>query len=238
MNNCIAPHAKPTTTINKSQLCETHYQRIPSYIQEILSLYALLDELLEPGSQGSSNEPTSIRGSRETPVPIRLEAVILRDPRSKPFFEGNHAPAATLTIMSAWATLIREELNLTEPAHPTLSSEAGTLITHWDWIATQSWVGDFINEIMQAHRHLLDATNYEPRHVRVGTCTQALEEETPCGGSLYVTTAGTARCSRCHHTHDIPLFQVEAAMQLLNLPSSERRSAHARHAATIRWASS
>jgi hypothetical protein len=237
VTTCIAPHPRPTSAYDDLYVCQTHFERIPGYMSEIVDLYALLDELMEPGSQGKAAESVTVAVSKEAPVPVRLEAVVLRDERSKPIFMGHRAPGATIVIVHSWAIVVREERNLMQPeTKATVSSETDTLITHWRWIASQPWCDEFISEIMQAHRDLLDATNYQPRRVKVGTCSQQLDDGN-CGGSMYLSSTGSAMCANCHHEYVVPDFQVEAAMQLLDMPLRQQRSNHARHAATIRWAS-
>jgi hypothetical protein len=241
MTTCIAPHPRPTSAYDDLYVCQTHFERIPGYMSEIVDLYALLDELMEPGSQGKAAESVTVAVSKEAPVPVRLEAVVLRDERSKPIFMGHRAPGATIVIVHSWAIVVREERNLVQPeTKATVSSETDTLITHWRWIASQPWCDEFISEIMEAHQDLLDATNFEARRVKVGTCSRVLEDETlgdeVCGGPMFMSLRGSI-CAKCHYEHIVPDYQIEAASQMLDMPMRQRRIDHARHAATVRWAS-
>lgn len=240
--NCVMPHSKTTVDamIGGAYICRSHYQRIEKALVDIAVLHRMLGAMLEPGSQGKFDEAEPRRGGQgEPPAPIRLDAVVLRDPRSKwADADGHSGPRATISVVSSWARLVREERELSDPlTTPTVETEVHLLVDHLEWVVRQAYVDEFASEVNDALKALQRVTAYVPERVRVGSCPQQLEDGSTCGGPLYATPTGDARCGRCNTVHDVAEHQVATVVDLIYGQPNAERSERYRRMARQRWTS-
>ena len=197
--NCVLPHRDPKTAANGTLVCPGHTRWLTESIDDVVVTYALLPHFYEPGT--AIDDGQQVRGKRvDPPAPVRLDVVALLDKRTIARHPGDIVPV--LAILEAWARLIREERQL-QPCrrHATVTSEAGTLLAHIDWIICQPWVDDLAREIREVKSALHSAIgDHAPRPV--GTCPVVHPDTGECNGKLYQDRYGgmSVTCRRCGET--------------------------------------
>lgn len=197
--NCVLPHRDPKTAANGTLVCPGHTRWLRESIDDVVITFALLPHFYEPGT--AIDDGQQVRGKRvDPPAPVRLDVVALLDKRTIARHPGDIVPV--LAILEAWARLIREERQL-QPCrrHATVTSEAGTLLAHIDWIICQPWVDDLAREIREVKSALHSAIgDHAPRPV--GTCPVVHPDTGECGGKLYQDRYGgmSVTCRRCGET--------------------------------------
>ena len=197
--NCHLPHREPKTAANGTLLCHGHMRWLTDSIDDIVITYALLPHFYEPGT--AVDDGHQVKGKRvDPPAPVRLDVVALLDKRTAYRYPGDIVPV--LAMLEAWATLVRDERNLEPCRRPaTVTSEAGLLLAHIEWIITQPFVKDFADEIRQVKSALHSAIgDHAPRPV--GTCPVVHPEDGECGGKLYQDRYGgmSVTCRKCGET--------------------------------------
>ena len=197
--NCLLPHREPKRATPGHLVCPGHHRWLTETLDDIVITYALLPHFYEPGT--ATDDGHQVKGKRvDPPAPVRLDVVALLDPRTTARNPGDLIPV--LAILQAWATLIREERNLT-PCNPTptVTREAATLIAHLDWITTQPFIDELARELREVKSALHSAIgDHAPRPV--GTCPVIHPETGDCGGKLYQDRYGgmSVTCRKCGET--------------------------------------
>lgn len=181
-------------------------------LNDIQELYALLPDLIQPGSGNVGGGKHQKRDAGPLPG---VEAVMNLLGRSNPddavhMAPGDDArhdqggPLPTLAVLGSWVRLVCEERQFAgRDTYASVTSEASFLRRHLDWICGQQWVDDFAAEITRAHNTLRDVAG-EHRPQKIGTCpAQVGTENEPkvCGAELYVSTySDTVVCRSCGET--------------------------------------
>jgi hypothetical protein len=190
---CILRHNTPTRATH-GHLCHGHNQRILDTLTDLLTWWAMLDEVIEPGS----TQETNARGRRiDPPAPLRLEVVAVRDQRTIALHDGDLMPV--LFVIGEWARLVREERDLALPTSlASVVTEVGTLRDHHDWIVAQDWVDDYYAEMCSCARCLRNVVGIQGP-ISVGPCP-IIYEHGPCTGKLYQDRWGgmSVSCNKCH----------------------------------------
>ena len=198
-SNCLLPHRDPKTAADGTLVCPGHTRWLTESIDDVVVTFALLPHFYEPGT--AVDDGQQVRGKRvDPPAPVRLDVVALLDRRTIHRHPGDIVPV--LAILEAWARLIREERQL-NPCHrqATVTSEAGLILAHIDWIICQPWVDDLAREIREVKSALHSAIgDHAPRPV--GTCPVIHPDTGECGGKLYQDRYGgmSVTCRRCGET--------------------------------------
>lgn len=197
--NCVLPHRDPKTAADGTLVCPGHTRWLRESIDDVVTTFALLPHFYEPGT--AIDDGQQVKGKRvDPPAPVRLDVVALLDKRTIARHPGDIVPV--LAILEAWARLVREERQL-QPCRrqATVTSEAGTLLAHIDWIICQPWVDDLGREIREVKSALHSAIgDHAPRPV--GTCPVVHPDTGECGGKLYQDRYGgmSVTCRRCGET--------------------------------------
>ena len=197
--NCVLPHRDPKTAAEGTLVCPGHTRWLRESIDDVVTTFALLPHFYEPGT--ATDDGQQVKGKRvDPPAPVRLDVVALLDKRTIARNPGDIVPV--LAILQAWARLVREERQL-QPCRrqATVTSEAGTLLAHIDWIICQPWVDDLGREIREVKSALHSAIgDHAPRPV--GTCPVVHPDTGECGGKLYQDRYGgmSVTCRRCGET--------------------------------------
>ena len=197
--NCLLPHRDPKTAADGTLVCPGHTRWLRESIDDVVITYALLPHFYEPGT--AIDDGQQVKGKRvDPPAPVRLDVVALLDKRTVARHPGDIVPV--LAILEAWARLIREERQL-QPCRrqATVTSEAGTILAHIDWIICQPWVDDLAREIREVKSALHSAIgDHAPRPV--GTCPVIHPDTGECAGKLYQDRYGgmSVTCRKCGET--------------------------------------
>jgi hypothetical protein len=197
--NCQLPHREPRQALDGALVCRHHHGWLRDSIDDIVITYALLPHFYEPGT--AVDDGHQVKGKRvDPPAPVRLDVVALLDRRTAYRHPGDIVPV--LAILEAWATLVRDERKIQPCRNTTVTSEAGLLLGHLDWIIGEPFVTDFAEEIRQVKSALHSAIgDHAPRPV--GTCPVIHpDNDTECGGKLYQDRYGgmSVTCRKCGET--------------------------------------
>jgi hypothetical protein len=198
-SNCQLPHREPRQALTGALVCQHHHTWLRDSIDDIVITYALLPHFYEPGT--AVDDGHQVKGKRvDPPAPVRLDVVALLDRRTAYRHPGDIVPV--LAILEAWATLVRDERKIQPCRNTTVTSEAGLLLGHLDWIIGEPFVTDFAEEIRQVKSALHSAIgDHAPRPV--GTCPVIHpDNDTECGGKLYQDRYGgmSVTCRKCGET--------------------------------------
>lgn len=195
---CVLNHHNPTTA-RIGHLCPGHSRRILDTLRDLVTDWASLDLVAEPGSI----QTTNVRGGPIDPAaPIRLEVVAIRDSRTIWLHDGDLLPV--LAVVEAWARVVREDRHLAMPRTPaTMTSETNLLHDHHEWICAQDWVDDYARELRDAAACLRGVLGITPP-MSVGRCPCLDDNGNECGGRLHQDRWGghSVSCSRCHAVWD------------------------------------
>ena len=195
-SNCLLPHPLPKSAADGTLVCPGHARWLRDTIDDVVVTYALLGDFFEPGT--AIDDGHQVKGKRvDPPAPVRLDVVALLDRRTVARYPGDIVPV--LAILQSWAKLVREERDL-EPCkrQATVTSEAGTLLGHLDWIIAQPFVDELAREIREVKSALHSAIgDHAPRPV--GSCPVVHPETGECGGKLFQDRYGrmSVSCRRC-----------------------------------------
>lgn len=168
-SNCpLCGHQSPN-----ERLCHKCHTSMVTMIEDMSELWSMAHEELTPckgRGGGSSNEPS---------LGINVAALSL--------IAGDDI----LRLFHKYETLVRAGRSLTPPAllkKKTLDAEIKDAIrfavTHLEWSATQSWLGEFAAELKALHRSAKAAARQFPEPVRRIACPGDTSEGLPCGNHL------------------------------------------------------
>lgn len=191
--------ADPRPAVPLWLVCTRCVNRLAWMLHDIPDLYALLDDVLEPGVGGfDAGRRAPGFGSRS---PARDDVLALRDRRTVAVDEDD--PHSVPDLLEVWADNVRDELGEAKPDGPsTVVGEARVLSRHLGHIAARPWVVEFADEITTAHRHLRRVTGDSDRMVELGACPALCVgddgNEQSCGARLRaLVTDEATTCRRC-----------------------------------------
>ena len=199
-SNCLLPHREPKTAADGLLICRHHRRWMGETIDDIVVTYALLPHFYEPGT--AVDDGHQVKGKRvDPPAPVRLDVVALLDKRTVNRHPGDLVPV--LAILESWARMVREERRL-QPCQrqATVTSEAGLLAAHMDWISAQPWIDELARELRDVKSALHSAIgDHAPRPV--GRCPIVHPDaDGACDGPLFQDRYGrmSVTCRRCGET--------------------------------------
>lgn len=229
--------------------CRRCVTRLARALNDIVTLYALLDDVIEPGSvMTDGNKPKGRRA--DAPVPVRLDVLALRDPRTTWTGVNGEIPSV-LGVLASWAQVVREDRGLASPCracqhndHDTpcgaLAMEGRSVIQcrcnrYVPPLATVTsetsllrkhldWVAQqpWVDEMAGEIHKLHSALRTicgEPKTRKVGTCVND-DGRGPCRGPLMPSRFSPAvTCARCGDEWD------EADLRRLGLILGEEETA-------------
>ena len=198
--NCLLPHREPKSAADGLLVCRHHRRWMGETIDDIVITYTLLPDFYEPGT--AVDDGHQVKGKRvDPPAPVRLDVVALLDRRTVSRQPGDLVPV--LAILESWASMVREERQL-QPCRrqATVTSEAGTLSAHLDWITAQPWIDELARELREVKAALHSAIgDHAPRPV--GRCPVVHPDaDGACDGPLFQDRYGgmSVTCRRCGET--------------------------------------
>lgn len=190
---------------NHGRLCSHCASKLEQWLIEIPDRYALVPQFLLPSADLDASPETKHTKRPTAPVPVRLAALDLLDTRLGRKWQGTEPTPdrrGTLGVLLAIANEIREDNGSRRRATSTVIHEADTIRGQLDWLTRQEWVTDAYEELRILHRELGDATGQHPARP-VGTCGRIRPNtDQPCGGNIYPTDEGGAKCRRCNASWD------------------------------------
>ena len=169
--------------------CERHYTTYRDAVADIVDLYALLPDMLEP----SSAHADGIRAKyKDPPAPLPLDVVALMDPRTER--ADDDTTMHVLGELERACQAVRAHRGgHQEPGQPVTAMQrylAGQAV----WCAAQPWFVDLYALVVPIVQVLRSATGMHPPKP-VGRCHL-------CDGGRVFQLEGelTLRCSRCKQT--------------------------------------
>jgi hypothetical protein len=212
---CALRHSTPKRALSYALVCASHDRSIREDLVDIGLLYALLDDVSEPGSV-VMDDLVRYAKRPDPPAPVRLEVATLRDTRTT-WDVTDPDSLSVLATLAGWADIVRDELRLSAPGRATVTRELEVLVTQHDLVITQAWVDEYAKDIHRAAAALRHACGEFERTPSVGSCpvpptpAQILDaavhhqpEPGPCGGPLFPDRYGLmrVRCARCGEVWD------------------------------------
>lgn len=209
----------PVHAADPGLVCRDCADRMGDWLADIPGTYALLPDVVEPGTVDTNPETTSTRNP-EAPAPVRLDVLDLLDDR-RGWQDGRPSDnrRGVLGVLQDWAQLVRDGRGLPRPDEPpaavagdsdempTVHDEARFLARHLPWCCEQTWVGDLHDDLRRLQRDLANAVGeYRPRPV--GSCPRDVERDgqtVTCGGPLLQSRWNPGVfCAACRDTwgHD------------------------------------
>lgn len=194
--NCVARHSKPRQATH-GKLCTHHHRQLNELLTEIAETYSYLTYFYEIGT--GTDDGKQVHGKRiDPPAPVRLDILSILDRRTTAIHPGDPVPVAR--ILEDWATLVREQRNLTRSNPHTLAEDVATLTTNVDWSTQQEWVTDLLTELITVRNALNNAIGDNPPKP-VGSCPITTDTQT-CNGKLFQDRNNGLNviCNKCGET--------------------------------------
>ena len=185
-------------------LHESCRARLDVRLDRLPGLYVLLGAALEPGSAAGDR----VSGSREAPIPVRLEPLTLR------------SRGGMVSVLGSWERDWRETRGLSVP--PSRTADARSLAGIVMFLRVQlEWacehhpaVDEFAGEVHAITRSCYAALGLTSTAMRIGDCP-AIDTETgqACGRRLYADPyADVIRCTRCYAQWERPRWMMLGQM--------------------------
>jgi hypothetical protein len=124
-------------------------------------------------------------------APANLDVIVANDSRrgtgrigyedADPW--GLDDTASVLDVLHSWARIVREERELSQPAHVTVSGERDCLTRNIDWLAEQPFIDETYNDV-RSLLWQLQRTNKTQDERPAGTCF-LLNDTGVCGGRIW-----------------------------------------------------
>jgi len=189
---------------DEDQVCNECVSGLDTALAEVLSYYALLPVVIEPGAVPLSDEPHGKQAF--APVPLRLDVVDMLDDRPVHQFRGAERDVerhGVVGLLARWADNVRERRRISLPTEPaTVFGEVVFLRRHLDWISQQDFIAEFAREILALHRDLQTIWGERPKDKSIGRCpaTKLVDDDewSVCNAPLFAPITGdTVQCNRC-----------------------------------------
>lgn len=185
-------------------VCTACHIRVDDLLGEIADLYATLPEHLERGRVAGGQK---VSGSREAPLPLRIDPLDLSMPAREPnptpqsrLHPEDHAGAMSVASrLDSWVRDWREVRAMSEhPPDPTVVVLVGWLRNRLDWACDHHpAVDEFAVEMRQVHGALRAVVGIRSDRVYIGQCP-VIDERGTCGAPLTADPYLDAiRCPRC-----------------------------------------
>ena len=193
-DECIADPASCEHELRREAevglLCRRCSQRLVDALDDIELMYPDLDLYATGAGDGKRTGRLS-----HSPALIRLDVMVLTDPDA---CVGDGARSVVGTLGS-WARTVEEELGPKLRGN-TLAEILDVLRPWHQQIASQPWVDDYWDEVIEVRAMLRRATAAPPPIARCWGWDPAK----PCGRLLYPPRPGEdkVKCRRCHRTYD------------------------------------
>ncbi|TMR91299.1 hypothetical protein [Nonomuraea basaltis] len=146
-NNYTSPRmAEPGLAI-----CRWGLARLRRDIQTTPALLDWLAHHIAP--TGAAGERVS--GSREAPVPVRLDILCMIQEGAVPYRgddDDQIGPPSIPSTVKTWAWLLCEHRGIAYQARATVAELAGLLARHAEWCATRPWIDDMMADFARLRR--------------------------------------------------------------------------------------
>lgn len=212
---CVLRHTSPKRAIAAALVCGSHDRAIREDLTDIGLLYALLDDVSEPGSV-VMDDLVRYAKRPDPPAPVRLEVATLRDTRTT-WDVSDPDALSVLATLAGWAEIVRDDMRLTATPRATVASELAVLTRQHDFVIAQAWVDDYAKDVHRVAAALRHACGEFDRSPSVGRCPVPPSDDAirgalehgrpappPCDGPLFPDRYGLmrVRCARCGEVWD------------------------------------
>lgn len=200
---CVLRHPDPRRAVLGARICLGHLHGLAETLEDIRTLFALLDDVIEPGSVADAE---SVRFARtiDPPAPLRLDVVALRDNRTAGSREAREPVSPHRALFRHAANLrLERQLEGVRFGRTTVADDVAVLLAHLEHAAAAPWVVE-LNADARYVRAELRAVVGERDPEPVGRCPIVVDDDGECGGRLYADRYGAMRvtCTRCHALWD------------------------------------
>ncbi|PZG38100.1 hypothetical protein C1I98_24650 [Spongiactinospora gelatinilytica] len=132
-------------------ICRWGLARLRRDVQAAPVLLEWLRHHIAPA--GGTGERVS--GSREAPVPLRLDVLCMIYDGAVPIHgedDDQVGPPSIPSTLKAWTWLICEHRGLTYPVTASVAELADLLLRHAEWAAAREWIADMMHEVGRLRR--------------------------------------------------------------------------------------
>lgn len=192
---------------------------------QLTAIPAALVVLREGSMQRERTGDTGRTGTREAPLPCRIDTLNLIGPAASGTVHDPHGDQIgqrpVIDVLGSWVRLLCEERRINGPARYREEDLAAFLRGHLTFAATQQWVGELAGELGDLMWQIRGIARVEVR-------TRAVSR--PCPNCQILTLTHTdgdqyTRCSQCLGCWTDTELNDEAPRQLEQLADAERSAA-------------
>lgn len=160
--NCVTHHDEAVEA-TVGLLCVKCFSRLRSSLLELPAVATWLEVNIAAAGQAEER----VSGSREDPIPLRLDVTDLVGPEAPtptaaltrdvydqltPEALDQAGGPSMLDELRSWAALVEEETGTDWDERTTLTGAVGYLAAHLSWVAGQPWVDEFAAALAKLHR--------------------------------------------------------------------------------------
>lgn len=225
-DDCILPHRTTNEhhmpRAKHGHICDHCVTRHREWLEEIVTLYATLTDVLLAGSiPDDTAEHQRVKKAPASPSPLRLDAWALLHPRMLNWgarvdgelrvgYLGGSLPDIP-TLLSSWAQAAYDAQGWTATAPDTVSGAVAALTTAAELAGHQTWIDDYDAELTWIRRSLRNAHGISnPTHL--GMCLNV-----GCTGKVWPKPGDNPRCGKCGRRY--------GTNDLVRLKLNEKRNA-------------
>ncbi len=193
---CAAPTCRRAPA--RGRLCHTDGDRLGQWLVDLGDDWRRLDATPTSSPSSDGGRGGGLASQRS---PVRLDVLVLTDPRSRARDEedpdGNRG-RSLLEVIGSWAATVREERQLAATARYDVEVDRRLLAIHLErWIFYRDWVDEFFIEIRDVWAQVKAATGQSsgPRPVRACPAVVGLPAAR-CNGPVWLDK-DAAWCGHC-----------------------------------------
>jgi len=191
VSDCALP-GRPHRAEAGLAICRRHLDQLAEELIRVEEEFADVDaakSMAVATSDGGSGG-----GLKNTKAPVRIDAVVARDPRYVDPGDVTSASGAddrlsAFGVLHRWAQNVRDAFDMTAPPSRDVTTECRLLSRRLEWVAAQPWIDLCFDQIhtLLAQLQALNGTA-EPGPLP-GTCPRLDEDLVECGGRLWPVRA-------------------------------------------------
>lgn len=194
--------------------CESCFDRYVEMLPEVIDMYALLPDLLDPDTaeRAATAEKIHSNAPIASPAGARLDVIAMLDYRTAENI-ATGGPLDVLGVLESWTRMIREERRMKPSTQASITTEVNFLSAHATWCAAQSWIGDMVDEVRQVWQQLRHATGRGPDPI-LGHCGKSYGDG-ECGGAIrQIPGELSMTCGKCGEVWETPVERARGTLMM------------------------
>lgn len=194
MSDCALP-GRPHRAEAGLLLCRRHLDQLAA---DLIACEEEFDDLDPAKSMAIVTSDGGGGGLKNTKAPVRIDAVVARDPRHVDVDELTTAAGAddrlsAFGVLHRWAQNVRDAFDMVPEQAPTVRTERRLLTRELEWCATQPWIDLCFDQIHTLLGQLQALNGTAEPGPLPGRCPRLDEALVECGGHLWPVRADEQR---------------------------------------------